>query len=126
MRIFNKDPKISLPDYETAPGKKIFENLLFGPTLKCSFNPKIDRQKVIKKMRVGDPVALRPANVGYAETFIVIDAKTGLDIGEVSPGTYEYIWEHFPKHTKFVGRVKEIWTDKGYREVKIEYRAYWE
>lgn len=125
MRIFNKDPKIALPDYDTAPGYKIFSNLLFGESLNCFNNMKKTRQSVIKKLKVGDPVALEPCKTSYGKTFMAIDAQTGLDIGEVSPGTYEYIQEKFRPNTKFVGRVRDVYKKNGVFRVEIEYRAYW-
>lgn len=103
MRFFNKDPKIVLPDFDSVDGKARV-NLVIYANHKCRLDPKKTRQSVIKKMKVGDQVAIRYEH----GKFLVIDARTGLDVGALSPGVQEYLLENYSKNTVFTGRATEI------------------
>ena len=98
---------IKLPDFDSAQGKKVFSNLLLGSQYACMLDPTKDKQAIIKKLKVGSPLAMVEIEWNGNPYIAAIDPNTGMDIGTLGPGVYDYIKGKFRPHTKFVGRVAE-------------------
>lgn len=94
-----------LPDFESAQGKKIFSNLLIGSQYPCMLDPTKTKQSIIKKLKVGSPLAMVEIEWNGSPYIAAVDPNTCMDIGTLGPGVYDYIKGKFRPHTKFVGRV---------------------
>lgn len=116
-----------LPDFESAQGKKIFSNLLIGSQYPCMLDPTKTKQSIIKKLKVGSPLAMVEIEWNGKPYIAAIDPNMGMDIGTLGPGVYDYIKGKFRPHTKFVGRVAEKLKMNGEKtwSVRVEYRMYW-
>jgi len=119
MSLFNfktADPTI---DYDGIDAVITQTNLLM-------MTETADRQKTIKKLRIGSLVTLKRTIRKGQNIYVVTDLTTGKIIGEISYGTSDYLAQNYPNH-KMLGKVTEIGrlTPMGRGiQVKIEYKVY--
>lgn len=119
MGLFNLFSAGPQTDYDSIDAVAVQTNLLM-------MTEPADRQKTIKKLRVGSLVTLKKTKRSGQNVYIVSDYNTGNVIGEISYGTSDYLAANYPKH-KMLGKVTEIGkiTPLGTgTQVKIEYKVY--
>lgn len=119
MGLFNLFSAPAQIDYDAIDPVTVQTNLLM-------MTESADRQKTIKKMRVGSLVALTRTKRNGQAVYVVSDLNSGKVIGEISYGTSDYLAANYPKH-KMLGNVTEIGriTPNGRgTQVKIEYKVY--
>lgn len=119
MGLFNFKTKTDAVDYDSIDAVAVQTNLLM-------MTEPVDRQKTIKKLRVGSLVTLKKTKRSGQNVYIVSDYNTGNVIGEISYGTSDYLAANYPNH-KILGKVTEIGkiTPLGTGiQVRIEYKVY--
>ena len=119
MGLFNFKTDNALTDYDSIDAVKIQSNLLM-------MTEAPDRQKTIKKLRIGSLVNLKRTRRNGQTVYVVSDYKTGKTIGEISYGTSDYLAQNYGKY-KMLGKVTEIGhlTPMGQgNQVIIEYKVY--
>lgn len=119
MGLFNLFSATAQIDYDAIEPVTVQTNLLM-------MTESADRQKIIKKMRVGSLVALTRTMRNKQNIYVVSDLNSGKIIGEISYGTSDYLAANYPTH-KMLGKVTEIGkiTPNGRgTQVNIEYKVY--
>lgn len=119
MGLFNFKTKTDTVDYDSINAVTVQTNLLM-------MTESADRQKTIKKMRVGSLVTLTQTRNNRQTVYVVSDLNSGKIIGEISYGTSEYLAANYQKH-KMLGKVTEMGkiTPNGRgTQIKIEYKVY--
>ena len=114
--LFSAGPQT---DYDSIDAVTVQTNLLM-------MTEPADRQKTIKKLRVGSLVDLKRTKRKGQTVYVVSDHNTGNIIGEISYGTSDYLAANYPNH-KMLGKVTEIGkiTPLGTGiQVRIEYKVY--
>lgn len=116
FNLFSAGPQI---DYDAIDPVTVQTNLLM-------MTESEDRQKTIKKMRVGSLVTLSKTKRNGQTIYVVSDLNSGNVIGEISYGTSDYLAANYPTN-KMLGKVTEIGhispNGRG-TQVKIEYKVY--
>ncbi len=93
-------------------------NLIIGTQYNCWKKKRKKRQDVIDKMHVGDRVYFEKTEYNGDPLVLVIDDKTKLDIGVMSPGVSETIIKDYP-NSDFEGCL----TDRYKQSFHVQ---YWE
>lgn len=117
MGLFDKIFKFPNYDDVEADHEKI--NLLVMTESK-------DRQAQIKKLAVGSPLFFNRKKQNGHTVFVAHNAQNGLEVGELSYGTSDYIAQNYPD-CKLIGKVYEIGnlTPMGNGiQVRIVYKVY--
>lgn len=119
MGLFNFLSKEHPTDYDAIDAATVQTNLLM-------MTEPADRQKTIKKLRVGSLVDLKRTRRNGQTVYVVLAHNTGNVIGEISYGTSDYLDANY-RNYKMLGKVTEIGkiTPLGTgTQVKIEYKVY--
>ena len=119
MGLFDFKTKTNAANYDSIDAVAVQTNLLM-------MTEPADRQKTIKKLRVGSLVDLNRTRTKGQTIYVVSDHNTGKIIGEISYGTSDYLDANYRKY-KMLGKVTEIGriTPNGRgNQVRIEYKVY--
>ena len=119
MGLFNLKTKTNTADYDNIYAVTVQSNLLM-------MTEPADRQKTIKKLRVGSLVALTKTKRNKQNIYVVSDLNSGNVIGEISYGTSDYLDANY-RNYKMLGKVTELGkiTPNGRgNQVRIEYKVY--
>lgn len=119
MGLFDFKTKTNTADYDNIDAVTVQTNLLM-------MTDSADRQKTIKKLRVGSLVDLKRTRTKGQTIYVVSDHNTGNVIGEISYGTSDYLDAKY-KNYKMLGKVTELGsiTPNGRgNQVRIEYKVY--
>lgn len=84
------------------------DNLVVGTNYKCKKNKSMNRRDVIRGMRTGSPVYIEPSTYNGKPSYLVVDGTTGIDCGVISPGSSEWLADHYPADTVMTGEVVEM------------------
>lgn len=123
MLFKKKDRRAVLPEYDAVEEVEELRSLLLGGEYESVLTGK-PRQKLYRKVAIGDAVALEWYDAGYAEPWLLaIHEKTGADLGTVSREYAARIRETYDSPL-FVGRVIEIPVLYDGPAVKIEWKVY--
>lgn len=108
MGLFSKN-KITPP---VLPGKpaETKDFRVVGTQFECRKDPTRMRSNILKSMKLNNPVVLEYYEYKGAPAYMVVDCKSGLDIGTLQEGTAKYIKDCYP-NAIFVGVLVEK-TDK--------------
>lgn len=119
MGLFDFKTKTDTAEYDSIDAVTVQTNLLM-------MTEPADRQKTIKKLRVGSLVDLKRTRTKGQIVYVVTDHNTGNVIGEISYGTSDYLDANYRNH-KMLGKVTELGriTPNGRgNQVRIEYKVY--
>lgn len=87
---------------ETIEAPVLFRNefLIVGNEYPCKKNKKIMRNSVHRKMKIGAIVNLEYYRYNKQPAYMVVDPKTGLDLGVLSHGAASWIHDEYRKKLK--------------------------
>ena len=107
----------------SVPGKPADTrtNKIAGVRYPCRKNPKKNRMDVLKNMKVGSPLILEYFEYEGQPAYMVIDCKTGLDIGVLYEETSIALKESYP-NAVFVAKLVE----NNKYDVSIQYDIFGE
>lgn len=104
MGFFFKD-KITPPKVSGKP-REIKQWRVAGVIYECRKNPSRKRLDVLKPMKPGSALVLEQFVYNGRPAYMVVDCKSGLDIGVLYENNAEFLSECFPR-AKFIGKLVE-------------------
>ncbi|MBO7726899.1 MAG: hypothetical protein J6S50_00450 [Oscillospiraceae bacterium] len=104
MGLFNRY-KIQPPSVPGDPADTR-TNRIAGVGYECRKDPKKKRLDVLKSLKVGAPLVLEYYEYEGRPAYMVVDCKSGLDIGTLHEGTAVSLKESFP-NAVFVAKIVE-------------------
>lgn len=72
------------------------EYLIVGVDYPCRKNKEKKRKDIIKHMHSGNIVVLEKYTYQGSAAYMIVDPKSSLDLGVLSAGAAEYIYDHYP------------------------------
>ncbi|MDO4490505.1 MAG: hypothetical protein Q4B85_05525 [Lachnospiraceae bacterium] len=99
--IFVSKPK-NKKNYKS--GDLIFEKeyLIVGNEYPCKKRSWVKRNKIMKKMNIGDPVIVKKYKYEGKPAFMIIDPKTKLDIGVLGQGSADTVNSYYKKYKSVI------------------------
>lgn len=130
MSLFKRRKKvrpepIDLPDYDSVDEVEELESLLLGTEYDSFLLEGTPRSAVLKRVGIGDPVALRwwTPPEWSTELLFAFHGPSGLDLGSISRGVADRIRETYDSPL-FIGRVIEMPVLYDGPAVRIEWKVY--
>lgn len=95
------------PASYAAEPAAVWRNIIVGDSYECRKNSKKARRNIIAKMHVGDSVSVEFFRYKGRPAYLVVDDKSGLDIGVFSQVVADKIYASFP-NAFISGHIDEI------------------